>query len=972
MKIKRFITWQLLPFLLLLPLIYIGVNTNRASQPVKNSNVSTSDKRAPSNPGFMGESDQSGSFGSVVTPTLSQPVSELAQIAADILPVLVREVNPRINHSLPGTKEGNRNQEPLFFSTQQSQSPQSAQFSVPIAATDVFTTPILNFEGSPFSNVNPPDTIGAIGKDYYIQMVNDNGGSLFRIYDRTGALVHGPISLKSLGTGACASGIGDPVVLYDQLAGQWFMSEFSNVNSVCHYISQTGDPTGSWYAYEFVAPSFPDYPKYGLWPSAYIGTANEGVGPAVYAFDRLKMLKGEPAGYIRFVAPKLTGFGFQALTPVDMDGTFEPSAGDAPLYLRHRDDEIHAGTTNGAADFIEIWTLTPDFETPSNSAFTKIADITIAEFDSTMCTLNSVMCVPQKGSATKLDPVREVLMNRVQYKNHATHQSIVGNMVTEIDGNSHHGIFWFELRKTDGAWVLYQDGILSPDSEHRWMGSISMDASQNIALLYNVSGANTFPSLRYSGRTADMPLGTLIAQEGSIAEGTAANASSRYGDYSSLTLDPLDGCTFWATGEYNPASTWSTRIATFKFPGCQAPISFLFQKSNPIPESLVGTVAQVPVLISASDAFTQTVAFSVANLTSGSVTSIAPISLVPVMTPTQIIVSIADATVGPNSFVLTGTSPVQSLSISVDFIVVPKLVAPVTIIRPADGETLVPVQPTLEWSAAVGATSYTVELSTDPLFATNAQVYTDIQSITFTLPAALSADQDTYWHVKPINVGGAGPWAAASFRTEPAPGLCQNNQAPVTLLQTGFESGLDGWEITGINSSWVTTTTLASEGSSSIKANAHSFTSTQQLTAPSITLSPLADSRWLSFDIWRDLESDGTVCYDGLVLEIEKNGEWKMISPDNVVTDPFDYTLTTNSQNPLGGNGAWCGIKDWTQSLINLSGYTGEIRFRYQLASDESVVGGEGVYIDNVSVYECNPQDYTNYLPIISQTGSTP
>ena len=957
---------------LLAPLLIISFRGQNTNSQLQNLN-----ERSPANLANLTRTNGSSNFQNtqeeVVTPTLSLPVSELPQVSADVNPELVREINPRISHSLPNWEKESRNQSQfLSLDTNDDHLPSSNQLSPsePITSSNVFTTPILNFTGSPFTQVNPPDTVGAIGKSHYIQMVNGSSGAEFRIYDRSGMLEHGPIALESLGSGNCSVGGGDPIVIYDQLADRWFMSEFHNqtsANVVCHYISQTNDPAGSWFAYEFSMPNFPDYPKYGLWPTAYIGTANEVGGgsdplPAIYAFDRSKMLKGEPASYIRFVPPRLAGFGFQAFTPVDMDGFITPPTSSPPLYLRHRDDEVHnSGSNNSTADFIEIWSMTPDFSNPSNSSFTQIANIQIDEFDSTMCGVGSFSCVPQNGSSTRLDPVREVLMHRVQYINHGTHQSIVGNMVTDTTGEDQNGIFWFELRNINGNWTLHQDGVLAPDAIHRWMGSISMDSSQNIALIYNASGTDLFPSLRYTGRRADMPLGTLIGEEGSIGEGGGSNSSNRYGDYNSLTLDPVDGCTFWATGQYNPSSTWSTRIATIKFPNCQNAPSFLLQNLPDPIESLNGTLAQIPVIISASEEFTETVSFSISNLSSGQVLNISPVSLVPITTPITVTISITNAQLGVNSFEFIGTSPKQASTLPVEFTVVNQLDSAVTIINPADGADYVSIMPTFKWLPVSGATSYKIELSTDPLFLTDTQQFAGVESTTFSLPAPLQTDFVYHWRIQPVNNLGAGPWASATFQTEPPAGSCQAGVTPSPVLQTGFESGLGEWEVSGVQSSWQVANNRFTEGTASVKASAHAFTSTQLLTSPSFNLAPLTDARWLSFDLWRDTESSSLNCHDGLAVEIEKNGNWESV-PELIASNPYDNVVSAGFGNVLEGKQAWCGSQDWTQTLIDLSDYSGEIRLRYHLATDSSV-GREGVYVDNVQIYECNPRSYTYYFP---------
>jgi hypothetical protein len=297
-------------------------------------------------------------------------------------------------------------------------------------------------------------------------------------------------------------------------------------------------------------------------------TSNESDGPAVYAFDRAKMLDGNPQATLqRFLADQLSGFGFQALTPVDLDGTTAPPSGSPFYVMRHRDDEVHNVNANNASqDFLELYEVRIDWATPANSTMMGPHSLSIAEFDYDLCGLTSFSCFPQMGSNIRLDPLREVIMHRLPYRNFGMHETIVGSFVTDVDGQDHGGVRWFELRKTAGGnWVVHQEGTYAPDGQSRWMSSIAMDGSGNIAIAFNVSSTTMFPSLRYAGRVAADPMGTMPRGEVTLINGTAPNASFRYGDYSTLSVDPTDEHLFWFTGEYNPAGRWSTRIGTFRF-----------------------------------------------------------------------------------------------------------------------------------------------------------------------------------------------------------------------------------------------------------------------------------------------------------------------------------------------------------------------------------------------------------------------
>jgi hypothetical protein len=260
-------------------------------------------------------------------------------------------------------------------------------------------------------------------------MTNGFDGSVFIIYDKRGNEVVGPTRLGSLWTagGLCQNGFTDPIVLYDHLADRWLMSELPFGNALCVYVSATSDPvTGGWFLYEFPTPEFPDYPKYAVWPDAYYVSSNESE-PAAYALQRSQMLRGLPAALQRFTAPSLPGFPFQALIPSDLDGTRRPPLASPNFFMRHVDDEVHNPVGNDPArDFLEIWEFHVDFADPLNSSFGGPTRIPIAEFDSDLCGLVSFFCFPQPGTSAQLDPLREVIMWRLQYRNFGRHQLWLG------------------------------------------------------------------------------------------------------------------------------------------------------------------------------------------------------------------------------------------------------------------------------------------------------------------------------------------------------------------------------------------------------------------------------------------------------------------------------------------------------------------------------------------------------------------
>ncbi len=417
--------------------------------------------------------------------------------------------------------------------------------------------PTLSFEGMSLQNGGagfPPDTIGDVGPNHYVQMVN----SSFAIFDKNGTLLTGPTNINQLWQGQgnpCETcNDGDPVVVYDPLADRWLLSQFAVCQGPpfyeCIAISQTADPTGAYYLYAFEIPdnNFPDYPKFGVWPDAYYMAANENdVG--AYAFDRTEMLLGRPATLQKFEA---TG---NFMLPCDLDGSTPPPTG-TPNYFY----------TMKSGNILEIWEFYVDFDVPSNSSFTLAQTLNTLPFNYGVCGF-SWNCIPQKDTAQRLDVISEWPMWRLQYRNFGTHETMVGNFTVDVDDFANHaGIRWFELRWSAGSWYIHQEGTHAPDEHHRWMGSIAMDGAGNIALGYSVSSDTLFPSIRYAIRRASDEAG-ILRTEVSLIEGTASQIGyNRWGDYSSMTVDPSDDATFWYTNEYytDSALGWQTRIGTFK------------------------------------------------------------------------------------------------------------------------------------------------------------------------------------------------------------------------------------------------------------------------------------------------------------------------------------------------------------------------------------------------------------------------
>ncbi|MBO0835026.1 MAG: carboxypeptidase regulatory-like domain-containing protein, partial [Actinobacteria bacterium] len=435
----------------------------------------------------------------------------------------------------------------------------------------------LNFDGIAYPGVvcfcAPPDTNGAVGSTQYVQIVNEG----LQVFDKTtGNSDLGPIAITSLWSGfggPCETfGEGDPVVTYDKLANRWVVTQFASFPPTveCVAVSTSDDATGTYNRYAFDLGSifgvnFYDYPKLGVWPDAYYlsfnvfnssGTAF--LGPQPFALDRSAMLAGNPATVIS--TGMLTPNDDQ-LMPADFDGTIPPPAG-APNPF----------TEIGTNPTWKLWRFHVDFATPSNSTFTQAGTLTPDPF-TVICNGTGGACVPQAGVSDVLDTLGDRSMFRNDYRRFADgHEALVGNMTVQSNGVA--GIRWWEINNaTSGTPGFVQQSTYQPDDTWRWMGSAAMDASGDLAIGFSASSSSINPQIRYAGRLAGDPQNTLGQGEATLFAGTGSQTDTvnRWGDYSDLTVDPVDDCTYWYTNEYYSVTSsfnWRTRIGNFKFPGC--------------------------------------------------------------------------------------------------------------------------------------------------------------------------------------------------------------------------------------------------------------------------------------------------------------------------------------------------------------------------------------------------------------------
>ncbi len=425
------------------------------------------------------------------------------------------------------------------------------------------SNPIIdqNHDGvSNLSGVAPPDTDGDVGPDHYFQMINLS----FAIWDKDGNLLYGPADNSTIWDGFSGpwSGTndGDPVVLYDEYADRWLVSQFSlpNYPNGPYYelvaVSQTGDPTGAWYRYAYEFSDMPDYPKFGIWPDGYYFTINQfangssWAGAGVCALDRDAMITGDATAEMQFFD---LGTSYGSLLPADCDGATLPPAG-SPAYFT----ELNSNS-------LRIFQAQIDWDNSNNSSVTVLQNLTTQPFST------SNINIQQPGTSTALMAISDRLMYRLQYRNFGSYQVMLTNHTVNADGNGQAGVRWYELRNYGSGWSIYQQGTYAPDDgDGRWMASIAMNGDGDIALGYSVSSSSTYPSIRFAGQNAESTgTGILDIPETTIFDGTASQTGiSRWGDYSAMTVDPSDDQSFWFTTEYSTGGwNWRTRIASFSY-----------------------------------------------------------------------------------------------------------------------------------------------------------------------------------------------------------------------------------------------------------------------------------------------------------------------------------------------------------------------------------------------------------------------
>jgi hypothetical protein len=458
-------------------------------------------------------------------------------------------------------------------------------YTVPDAPTDV--------------NMASGDWPGNQSAAQVVQWVNVS----YAVFNKaTGAYLAGPILGQTLwasltGSQCATHNSGDIIVQFDKMAHRWllFQPVFSQPYAGCFAVSTTPDALGSYYLYDFpmAANQFPDYPKIGIQPEAYYesqnifnnqGTAYLGVTPCAY--NRVKMVVGDPTAEQVCTFNNSNGTLFDdGFLPADLDSPELPMpAGTPEVYLGSIDNfssETHVylytysvNFTTGSAVLTGVNGANPILVTnptvgPALPAYVGL------------CNFGSSACIPQLGTASRLDSLGDRLMFRLALRRTTNRANVPVNswLVSHSIANGTTGAErWYEFRAPNNNLTnlsLYQGGTYAPDATYRFMGSLAMDKQGDIAIGYSRSSTTLHPDIYFTGRAPGDAPGTLQGEaaivDQTVATGSQRATNSRWGDYTSMTID-LDGCTFWYTNQYyttpNVTFAWSTRLASVKFNSC--------------------------------------------------------------------------------------------------------------------------------------------------------------------------------------------------------------------------------------------------------------------------------------------------------------------------------------------------------------------------------------------------------------------
>ncbi|MBZ5637400.1 MAG: hypothetical protein LAO51_01440 [Acidobacteriia bacterium] len=848
---------------------------------------------------------------------------------------------------------------------------------------DSFGTPLHNYAGQS-SVVYPPDTNGDVGPAHFVQAMNQ-GVSTVRIYAKSTGAPLKTFTIESLASASpCNSGFCDSIVLYDRMADRWLVSEGSSDASIsgalCVAISASGDPSGAWYSYSFPLHDLPDYPKYAVWPqNGNAGSYLLGVNNVdsvdhrdLFAFDRAKMLAGQPATFQQFSVPALPNLGFQVVLPGTQQGSTPPPDGEPAIFARPRDDEVQDGASTPTQDLMEMWALSVDWTTPENSTLDPLPPISIGDYDMTLCGLeeDGWACMPQPGTTEKIDPIREPLLHPFVYRNFGDHQTLVGTFAEDVDGTDHAALRWFELRKpSGGSWSLYQEGVVGGESGvHRSVGSISMDGSGDVAIGYTRTGdsAPYFPSIYYTGRLASDPLGAMPQGEHVIQDATDSQTNSfRWGDYASMGVDPTDECTFWFTTEFGGSR--QTRVAAMRFDACGCPVA------PEAPSASASAPQENRIDVNWDDSSSASTTYYRVYRSTVSDGPYEPIAAVADSSP-----GVAD---GPSYtyhddavsggtryyYVVKSTdggacsaaSPEVGTLATGECRLAPTFAGLASVVNPGASTCTLNLSWAPATSACSGTVTYDVYRAKESFLpAPENRIATGLLGTSFSDSVDLIDGTSYYYFVRAVDASDGFEDGNRVQRVGTPTGALNNTSWTDTFEGSGSGGGFDqdGWTHRAESGStdWVWSTARKHDGAHSWFAADVASTSSKVLVSPAFGV---GSTTTLSF--WHTYKFEGTVgqCHDGGTLEYRTSGQayWTVVPDSDFTAGGFTGTVDTNGTNWIKGLRAWCGGTLGTMSRVevhlggdaNLLNHTVQLRWH---EGDDAINASSGWYVDTVTV----------------------
>lgn len=862
-------------------------------------------------------------------------------------------------------------------------------------APQAMPTPALSFNGVTAADnaavgiggLAPPDTNGDVGPDHYVSSVN----LTVKIFDKSGNVVAGPFATSDLWANLPENDLcrtendGDPIVLYDQLADRWHISQFAvpaiTFNNQCVAVSTTGDPTGSWYVWSYQYPGqiFNDYPKVGVWHDAYHMTFNQFnnagsafLGMGFLSQDRPKALVGDPSTSVVYTNIATIDPNAGGGLPLDIEG-FVPPPSDMPVVI----GEWRADEFGDPADAIRFYKWIPNFTSPGLSTVSVLPDVPVAAFDGR--NPSGRTDVEQLGGSS-LDAIGDRLMHRLVYRNRGTLESpvnsIVGSFTINVSGTSptaaasyDAGVRWFELRRTGDSFSVFDQGTQSGPTTapspsptptpgqrlNNWMSSISQDHQGNLALGYSQSGPAQDADIRIAGRTInDGTAGAMNEGDALFHDATGSQTgTSRWGDYSMMSVDPDDDCTFWFTQEYYNSSSsvgWATRVMSFKFPSCSA-----------APKGTIsGTITSCSSGLPIDDAnVVATGGFQRLTIANGTY---------------SMVVAPGDYTVNASKapgFVASGSANVNVTNggnATADFCLngIPVLEPGTATITtescglpngsPDPGETVTVSLPILNTGGAATTNLVaTLQNTGGVIDAGPAQNYGAIPATNG------SVTRDFTFRVQPgFSCGGTLTltWDLTDDTTDLGTMTRTfSTGTPVINLTENFDGVTPpalpaGWtqtQDTGTAINWVTQATSPSSAPNSVFANDPGSIAMSSLVSPAVNIS--SASATLKFRNNFDTESG----FDGMVLEMKVgDGAFQDIltAGGTFISNGYNDTISTGFQSPIGGRDAWSGDSGGyvdTEVQLPASANGQSVQFRWRMASDSSVTG-TGVRLDDIQV----------------------